>query len=350
MKLFRIYPIVLCLCVWVTSCDWVPGGAVAHYAGIDSSRDSAFVADFATDGVSGETDSVSDSATETSTLGGCIGGSDEDTATAVDSDNTATGGTDTVFEDTGSGDSESDSEYTLSDTDDTESDTGSDKSICPADMVHVPAGTASLVDEGFCIDIYEASRADASTVSYGSDNSIAMSRPDVLPWYVNPMTTAHLQIFRDACTAAGKTLCSPSQWQASCSGPENTTYVFGNLFDVETCNNVATFCDDYCAENGIDEAFCNLSESNCGYYCGEGTFSNICYEIRPTGEFPQCTNELGTYDINGNLWEIVAEPDAATYEIRGGAINCASPSTRLRCDFQAGWTSLYAGFRCCRQL
>lgn len=204
---------------------------------------------------------------------------------------------------------------------------------CPPDMV--PVGTE------FCIDRYEASRPDATSVSAGTDNSIAASRPGVLPWMVNPMTAAHLETFRAACEAAGKHLCTKEQWVAACTGPPpGTAYVFGNTFNRETCNCVDTFCDDYCADHGIAPAQCNTG-ANCGY-----TYN--CFHVVPTGTFPQCTNEYGTFDITGNVWEVVpSSSDSRGYEVRGGAFNCASASARLRCAFNAGWNELYAGFRCC---
>ncbi|HPA57637.1 MAG TPA: hypothetical protein PLT70_09440 [bacterium] len=37
------------------------------------------------------------------------------------------------------------------------------------------------------------------------------------------------------------------------------------------------------------------------------------------------------------------------YKIRGGAFNCAGAIDRLKCTYSAGWSELYAGFRCCRE-
>ncbi|MBN2192496.1 MAG: SUMF1/EgtB/PvdO family nonheme iron enzyme [Polyangiaceae bacterium] len=204
---------------------------------------------------------------------------------------------------------------------------------CPADMV--------AVGNAYCIDRYEASRPDATVTSQGTDGAIAVSRPGVLPWMVSMMTSSDLRAFQDACVAAGKHLCSKDEWFAACSGPDNLPFVYGDTFDPETCNCVDTFCDDYCTVQGI--ASCSTSE-NCGYAYG-------CFHEVPTGSFPGCTNDYGTFDINGNVWEIVSsDSDARGYEVRGGAFNCASPSQRVSCEFNAGWSELYAGFRCCKDL
>ena len=215
-------------------------------------------------------------------------------------------------------------------------------SSCPDDMVDI--GTV-------CIDRYEASRQDATVDDSGSDDSIAVSRVGVMPWYVNPITSADVPVFTAACEVAGKRMCTPEEWFASCTGSEGNIYVFGNTFNRETCNCVDTYCDDYCLSHGISLDECNLS-SSCGYSCGEaGTSGAWCFRMMPTGSFPDCVNEYGAFDINGNLWEIIpvsTDIDSRGFMIRGGAFNCAGASARLQCTYNAGWTSLYAGFRCCK--
>ncbi len=204
---------------------------------------------------------------------------------------------------------------------------------CPSDMVKIGSG--------LCIDIYEASRKDATATSEGTDNSIATSRAGVLPWTVNPMTYDHYTKFVAACQAAGKELCSADDWYAACTGPSSpTTYVYGDDFDPEVCNCVDTFCDDHCEDQGIPRESCNTG-ANCGY-------DYSCFKKVPAGQFLSCTNGYGTFDMSGNAWEIVrSKTDARGYEVRGGAFNCASARSRLTCSYNAGWQALYAGFRCC---
>jgi len=199
---------------------------------------------------------------------------------------------------------------------------------CPADMA--PVG-------GVCVDKYEASRGDATADNAGDDETVARSVAGVLPWMVNPMTTTELAKFKSACVAAGKRLCSVGEWTAACEGPEKNAYHFGNTFDRETCNCVDTFCDDFCAEHNI--AVCN-TDANCGY-------EYECFHVMPTGSFPDCTAGDGLFDVNGNVWEVV-DNGSGGFLIKGGAFNCASAADRLKCSFSAGWTELYAGFRCCK--
>lgn len=229
--------------------------------------------------------------------------------------------------------------------------------VCPEDMV--------LVANRFCVDRHEASRPDATATSAGSDESRAVSVAGVLPWYVNPMTSPALASFEAACEAAGKRLCAPDEWLYLCQGPEQATYFFGNTWDPAVCNSVDTFCQECCDVLG-DVASCPTGE-NCGYSstltssyapetCGvtqpySRDSCHVCYHVMPTGSFPGCRNEAGIYDVNGNVWEVVpvaTSVDNRGYQVRGGAFNCASPSARFQCDFNAGWSDLFAGFRCCK--
>lgn len=218
---------------------------------------------------------------------------------------------------------------------------------CPDDMVLIPAQASPGVEVDYCMDRYEASRQDATATDAGVDDSIAVSRAGVLPWFMNPFPSdlsLGLQKYQGACASAGKRLCSREEWFAACTGSGQTTYVWGNDWNPETCNCVDTFCDDYCADHP------EISPCSTAYNCGYTYYS---FHLMPTGSFETCRNEWGVYDVNGNLWEIVpsdVDPQARGFEVRGGAFNCGGPATRLECTFNANWLSLYAGFRCCKDL
>jgi formylglycine-generating enzyme len=197
------------------------------------------------------------------------------------------------------------------------------KSDCPTgflcrDHVCVPNPTGPItcpenmvaVEDTFCIDSYEASRPDATAENVGIDNTVAVSAAGVLPWQVASNSAAE-----EACQAAGKRLCDPEEWQLACSGPDGWVYAYGNQYEPETCN-------------GID------------------AFGRDNYHLMPTGSFQQCTNEWGAYDLNGNLWEHVANGSDQT--VRGGAFNCGDSARFHRCDYVPGsWAPVARGFRCC---
>jgi formylglycine-generating enzyme required for sulfatase activity len=174
---------------------------------------------------------------------------------------------------------------------------------CPADMVKV--------GNFFCIDQFEASRPDATADLPGTIETVAMSRPGVLPWMLDDDN----ELADAACAAAGKRLCSSFEWEVACRGPAMTNYGYGNSYDETICNGIDTF-----GPSGI--------------------------KLLPTGAFAGCTNGWGAYDMNGNLWEHVAHGDGKS--VRGGAYNCIDSMSLHRCDYvPRTWVPSALGFRCC---
>ncbi len=196
---------------------------------------------------------------------------------------------------------------------------------CPAGMVPI--------ERRFCIDIYEASRPDATARERGSDSSAATSKPEVLPWMVADNAEAS-----KACQAAGKSLCTEDQWFKACSGPSGTVYAYGNKYEPLTCNGIDTYCN---CDKGSD---CQNRDPCpfpfCYYECGG------IYMLETTGSFPNCKNGYGVFDMNGNLWEHVLGGDET--RIRGGAFNCGDSQKLHRCDYiPSTWEPAARGFRCC---
>ncbi len=193
-------------------------------------------------------------------------------------------------------------------------------------------GMVSIEDK-FCIDIYESSRPDATDQTSGVDSSFATSRKGVLPWQVKDNAEA-----QTACEAAGKSLCKESQWFQACSGPQETTYSYGDEYDPGICNGIDTYCD--CSKDGPCANRSSCPFEYCHDVCG-GSFS-----LDVTGLNPDCSNAFLVFDMNGNLWEHVLDGDET--RIRGGAYNCGDSKTLHRCDYIPGnWRPSARGFRCC---
>lgn len=207
--------------------------------------------------------------------------------------------------------------------------------ICVADCL--PEGTISCPDDQvevcgtFCMDRWEASRSDATADHAGLDDTMATSRPSVLPWFSSdPVQGMNQDIAEAACNAAGKRLCTTAEWKLSCQGGEGLVYAYGDAYDPLACN-------------GID-AFCTCD--------GEGPYAH-CYDdcgadfrVMPTGSFPACVSPWGAWDVSGNVWEIVATQDGLDH-YRGGAYNCRDSVQNQRCDYDAAWDPSAKGFRCC---
>ncbi|MBQ9817729.1 MAG: SUMF1/EgtB/PvdO family nonheme iron enzyme [Proteobacteria bacterium] len=174
---------------------------------------------------------------------------------------------------------------------------------CPEDMVPIL--------DSYCMDIYEASRPDATASSAGQDSSRATSRAGVMPWMVGDNNGEA----ESACQAAGKRLCTPAEWELSCHGSMNTVYGYGDNYNAKICN-------------GID------------------TYGSNGFKLMPTGSFPDCNNGWGVFDLNGNVWEHTAGGSAKT--VRGGAYNCMDSEENHQCSYvPVNWTPLALGFRCC---
>ncbi len=194
----------------------------------------------------------------------------------------------------------------------------------PGQMAHVVTATLD-----FYIDVYEASRPDATSLGGGSMDHVACSEPDRIPWYLVDWADAAA-----ACAAAGKRLCTEAEWQAACEGAAGNLYPYGNTYDAETCNG-----EDYdpdCTAPDDDWVQATGAPHGC-----------------PPPATTQCLSDDGVVDQSGNLMEWTGTQvgsSPTTYRIRGGSYFSIEPA--LTCDFdfisaEPDYRYDDLGFRCC---
>ena len=202
---------------------------------------------------------------------------------------------------------------------------------CPAGMLRVQGATTS-----FCIDRYEASLVES----------------DGTPWspYFNPGTTAVVarslrgavpqgyitgEQAKAACAAAGKRLCTDAEWQRACSGPDNTTYPYGETLMPGVCN-------DARSQHPAVELFGSVT--NLTSPCINQLHDGLDRTAAHTG----CVTAEGAFDMMGNLHEWTADPAGTfrggfyvdTYRNGPGCRYATTAHNTLHYDYSTG-------FRCC---
>lgn len=167
-------------------------------------------------------------------------------------------------------------------------------SRCPPDMA--PVGD-------YCVDKYEAHlvRADAPNVvlpHYETPPAgvaiMARSRAGIAPQgYVNRADAAR------ACKGAQKRLCTAKEWYGACSGSQKTKYPYGATEIPGRCNTGKQHLMQRLFGVGVPYTY--LNHFNSPKLHKEPGF------LSKTGEYAQCVNDYGLFDMVGNLHEWVAD-------------------------------------------
>ncbi|MEK7706093.1 MAG: SUMF1/EgtB/PvdO family nonheme iron enzyme [Myxococcota bacterium] len=184
----------------------------------------------------------------------------------------------------------------------------------------------------FCIDRFEASLdggalGNAMQGTDDTDDSLDGSTQAEARMHLGVVPRARVSWYqaKAACENAGKRLCTLTEWQSACRGPETWLYPYG---------------DD------VQDGRCN------------GFFNYDADKPAVTGAMRECGSAVGVYDMSGNVEEWTATavarvPGAATLNdraIRGGGFRANARS--LSCvgeEFHASpsTSSDDRGFRCC---
>jgi hypothetical protein len=210
---------------------------------------------------------------------------------------------------------------------------------CPPEM--------ALVLGVVCVDRYEASLAerapDGTLLAHAPNQPPAPDRVYVAQSVAGVVPQAYVSGAQAlaACRQAGKRLCAPVEWRAACGGSEGYAFPYGP-------DRVPGRCHD----SGANPMLAYHADTEAR---GWGSLElndprNIELDgtIAKTGAFPQCVNDLGLYDMVGNLHEWTADPNGT---FQGGywldttlhGDGCAYRTIAHPFDYRDYST----GFRCC---
>lgn len=187
---------------------------------------------------------------------------------------------------------------------------------CPGanDMVVVPS---IRQQPAFCIDRYEASL----------EGGVAKSLR-----FVRPAGNITWQQANDACAAAGKRLCSATEWGSACGGETQLNYPYGDEYDPATCN-------------GFDALRGDLVESGAMILGVPGANGEL--------EAQGCVSAFGAYDLSGNVWEwnSTSYLEGSRRGLVGGSFR--ANTNGLRCVVEDNYARPEEmndafGFRCCK--
>ena len=197
-----------------------------------------------------------------------------------------------------------------------------------------PAGMAKVA--GFCIDRFEASLVEggASWSPYFPPLTHvvrAASLRGAVPQAYIKQTEA-----RDACTAAGKRLCTDVEWLRACQGPSLAPFPYGTTRQPGTCND--TRATDPAVELYGTTApwIYEHLDSPC--------LDQLANGLAKTGAHAGCKTAEGVFDLMGNVVEWTDDPSGT---LRGGDYVMSSGCVEVNTSHDTFFWDYRTGFRCC---
>ncbi|MBX7078147.1 MAG: formylglycine-generating enzyme family protein [Nannocystaceae bacterium] len=208
---------------------------------------------------------------------------------------------------------------------------------CPPGMIAI---------DSFCIDRFEAALVvidDGGAVV--SSHSPYFPPGDTLVRAVSiegavPQGYIDADSAQAACAAAGKRLCSDTEWLRACRGEAATIYPWGDRAMPGVCN-------DARAQHPAVEYF-GTAEPWIWSELGNPCILQVPDGVQTTGAHPGCVTAEGAFDMVGNLHEWTADP-AGTF--RGGffvdtVLNGPGCTYATVAHDRSHW-DYSTGFRCC---
>ena len=142
-----------------------------------------------------------------------------------------------------------------------------------------------------------------------------------------------------ACASRGRRLCTESEWELACEGPEHRPWPYGWVRDAKACINDKPY-------RPISES--KLASQNDDVWMAE---TRRTFQADPSGSRPTCTSVFGVVDLVGNVeeWVRTSRPEWR-YEssLKGGYWSKPGSGCRGTNDSHGPQFRFYeTGFRCC---
>lgn len=201
-----------------------------------------------------------------------------------------------------------------------------------------PGGTSCqegmVLIEGFCVDKWEAHLDGRSPYEVPSGGTAATLEGVIPQGYISG------DVADAACRAAGKRLCTSSEWLRACRGPTGTVYPYGNDYRPGACNEGR-------AEHPVIELFGSTVDWS-STQMNDPRLNQLPNSLDSTGANPECVTAEGVFDMHGNLHEWVADAGGT---FRGGfyvdaKINGEGCLYRTTAHSRS-YHDYSTGFRCC---
>ncbi|HNS99596.1 MAG TPA: SUMF1/EgtB/PvdO family nonheme iron enzyme [Polyangiaceae bacterium] len=185
------------------------------------------------------------------------------------------------------------------------------KDQCPSSMI--------LVQSSFCIHRWEAHLIDDRGQMHDPyrvppfPEQMGEWRAHALPGVVPQGYTGRDQA-EIACKNAGFRLCRQHEWQIACRGPQGMIFPYGTQHRIERrCNTHKFPGPSHLVLYFYPHTTWSTSEMN------DPRINQVPDGLAPTGQYVDCTNAYGTFDMVGNLQEWVFDL-VSEKEHKGNAI------------------------------
>jgi formylglycine-generating enzyme len=143
------------------------------------------------------------------------------------------------------------------------------------------------------------------------------------------------------CAAAGKRMCTESEWTFACEGPEMKPFPYGYKRDPRKCN----------GDHPWDSPNMNKVAKR-----DPDELARLWRGV-PSGSQPECVSDFGVHDLPANNDEVVSNEHLSGKWAKFSSVNTGGPwyrGVRNQCrpkiyTHEEGFYYYFLGFRCCSE-